>query len=152
MTAGTGVLIVGYGNPLRSDDGVGWHAAETLAADPRLEGAHVLTVHQLPPELAVELGEATLAVLVDARMGEPPGSISVTHVAPVRRARRLDPSPDTGGPRRPRPRRSAGRSADVVVVSVGIESTEPGHGLSHSVADAVPAVREIVADLVLAHA
>ena len=43
-------------------------------------------------------------------------------------------------------------SADVVVVSVGIESTEPGTGLSHAVAEAVPSVREVVADLVLAHA
>ena len=45
-----------------------------------------------------------------------------------------------------------GRSADVVVVSIGIEWTEPGTGLSHAVAEAVPSVREVVADLVLAHA
>ena len=32
MTA-AGVLVVGYGNSLRGDDGVGWHAARLLAAD-----------------------------------------------------------------------------------------------------------------------
>ena len=31
-------LVIGYGNPLRSDDGVGWHVAERLADDPRLAG------------------------------------------------------------------------------------------------------------------
>ncbi len=151
MTARPGVVIVGYGNPLRGDDAVGWRVAETIATDPRLAGAHVVTAHQLLPEHAVELGEAGLAVLVDARVGELPGSISVTHVAPCAErstfAHHLTPAALAA-----LAMAVTGRSADVVVVSVGIESTEPGTGLSHAVADAVPAVREVVADLVLAHA
>jgi hydrogenase maturation protease len=151
MSARPGVLVIGYGNPLRGDDGVGWRVAETIVSDPRLAGAHVMTAHQLLPELAVELGEAGLAVLVDARVGEPPGSISVKHVAPV-----AEGSP-FGHHLTPAALAAlaltvVGRSADVVVVSIGIKSTEPGTGLSHAVADAVPAVREVVADLVLAHA
>lgn len=151
MTARAGVLVVGYGNPLRGDDGVGWRVAETVATDPRLAGAHIMTAHQLLPELAMEVGDAGLAVLVDARVGEPPGSISVTHVAPCAErgafAHHLTPAALAG-----LALAVAGRSADVVVVSVGIGSTEPGTGLSHAVADAVPSVREVVADLVLAHA
>jgi hydrogenase maturation protease len=151
VTARPGVLVVGYGNPLRGDDGVGWRVAETIVSDPRLAGARVMTAHQLLPELAVELGEAGLAVLVDARLGEPPGSISVKHVAPC-----AEGSP-FGHHLTPAALAAlaltvAGRSADVVVVSIGINATEPGTGLSHAVADAVPAVREVVADLVLAHA
>ena len=46
---GAGVLVVGYGNPLRGDDGFGCHAAALLAADPRLEEARVLARHQLTP-------------------------------------------------------------------------------------------------------
>ena len=151
MTPGTRVLVVGYGNPLRGDDGVGWRVAESIADDPRLAGAHVMTAHQLLPELAIELGEAGLAVLVDARVGEPPGSISVMHVAPCAEGgpfgHHLTPAALAG-----LALAVAGRSADVVVVSVGIESTEPGAPLSHAVADAVPSVREVVADLVTAHA
>ena len=45
-----GVLVVGYGNALRTDDGVGWHAAERLADDPRLADATVIAVHQLTPD------------------------------------------------------------------------------------------------------
>jgi hydrogenase maturation protease len=151
MTGRPGVLVVGYGNPLRGDDAVGWRVAESIASDPRLAGAHVMTAHQLLPELAVEVAEADLAVLVDARVGEPPGSISVTHVAPC-----ADRGP-FGHVLTPAALAAlalsvAGRSADLVVVSIGIESTEPGTALSHEVAEAVPSVREVVADLVLAHA
>jgi hydrogenase maturation protease len=146
-----GVLVVGYGNPLRGDDAVGWRVAESVATDPRLIGAHVMTVHQLLPELAVELGEASLAVLVDARVGEPAGSLSVASVAPSDGqgawTHHLTPAALAG-----LARSVTGRSADVVVLSIGVESTEPGEGLSHAVADAVPAAREVVAELVLAHA
>ena len=32
------ILVIGYGNVLRSDDGIGWHVAERLAEDPRFDG------------------------------------------------------------------------------------------------------------------
>jgi hydrogenase maturation protease len=66
MTAGQGVLVVGYGNPLRGDDGAGWRAAELLEADPRAAGAQVVVCHQLTPELAEDVSQADLVVLVDA--------------------------------------------------------------------------------------
>jgi hydrogenase maturation protease len=77
---GEGVLIVGYGNPLRSDDGIGWHAAGLLAGAPRLAGAKVLARHQLTPELATDIGRASLVVLVDASADGDPGTVSVQHV------------------------------------------------------------------------
>ena len=78
-----GVLIVGYGNPLRSDDGFGWHAARLLAADPRLAGARVLTLHQLTPELATDIAGASLVVLVDASVVDgAPGSVAVRSIQP----------------------------------------------------------------------
>jgi len=30
------VVVIGLGNPLMGDDGIGWHVAERLATDPRL--------------------------------------------------------------------------------------------------------------------
>jgi hydrogenase maturation protease len=59
------LLVIGYGNPLRGDDGFGWRAAERLEAD-RLPGASVLTCHQLTPELADVLSQAGRAVFIDA--------------------------------------------------------------------------------------
>ena len=87
MTA-AGVLVVGYGNSLRSDDGVGWHAARLLATDPRLAGARVLARHQLTPELAEDISRAALVVLVDASADGDPGAVSVRRVEP----RRIDPA------------------------------------------------------------
>jgi hydrogenase maturation protease len=77
-----GALVVGYGNSLRSDDGIGWHAAGRLATDPRLAGARVLAQHQLVPELAADVSQASLVVLVDATTDGDPGSLLVRRVQP----------------------------------------------------------------------
>lgn len=74
---GSGVLIVGYGNPLRSDDGVGPAIAERLASDPRFAGADVRTQHQLTPELALDASGAQLLLLVDADDTLAPGEVAV---------------------------------------------------------------------------
>jgi hydrogenase maturation protease len=65
------VLVVGVGNPLREDDGVGWRLAAALAQ----EGAEVCTCHQLLPELALALSQVDLVLFADARAGEPPGQV-----------------------------------------------------------------------------
>ncbi len=46
------ILIVAYGNPLRSDDGVAWKVAEALEGKFPPQQVEILTVHQLAPELA----------------------------------------------------------------------------------------------------
>lgn len=76
------VLVIGYGNSLRGDDGAGWHAAAALADDPRLADADVLIRHQLTPELALDITHARLVVLIDACGGAPPGTVSVRRVEP----------------------------------------------------------------------
>jgi hydrogenase maturation protease len=77
-----GVLVVGYGNSLRSDDGVGHAVADRLAADPRLRGAEVRTQHQLTPELALDASRASLLVLIDAADDVPPGDVAIRDLAP----------------------------------------------------------------------
>jgi hydrogenase maturation protease len=76
-------LVIGYGNPLRGDDGIGWHAAAAVAADPRLADTDVLTRHQLTPELAEDIATARVAVLIDACLGDTPGCVSIREVAPA---------------------------------------------------------------------
>lgn len=76
-----GALVIGYGNGLRSDDGVGRTVAEQLAMDPRLAGATVLSVHQLTPELAVDISRASVVVLIDATLGRQPGDITTGRLA-----------------------------------------------------------------------
>ncbi|HLI05501.1 MAG TPA: hydrogenase maturation protease [Ktedonobacteraceae bacterium] len=91
-------LIIGIGNPLRSDDGLGWAVAEQMALDCQIDDREcdIHTVHQLTPELAQVIAVANLVVLIDAsREGEPgewrirplslatqPGSVGTHHTTP----------------------------------------------------------------------
>lgn len=70
-------LVIGYGNPLRADDGFGWQVAKQLAATLPAETATVLTLHQLTPELANEITRATLVVFVDVHADGEPGKLVV---------------------------------------------------------------------------
>jgi len=74
-------LVIGYGNPLRGDDGVGWAVAEAALGDPG--GGDVVTVQALLPELAERVARSSRAVFVDARVGTTPGRISTDAIIPV---------------------------------------------------------------------
>jgi hydrogenase maturation protease len=60
------ILIVGYGNQLRADDGVGCRLAEGIAQW-EAPGVRVLVVPQLYPELASDIREARRVIFLDAR-------------------------------------------------------------------------------------
>lgn len=81
-----GVLVIGSGNPLRGDDGIGPAVAGDVARL-GLPGVRVLVVHQLTPELAADLAEARLAVFVDAAVT--PGPVCVAKLG--------GPGPADGG-------------------------------------------------------
>ena len=68
-------LIIGFGNPLRSDDGFGWQAGRLLARELAGQEAEVITCHQLTPELAEPLSQARCAVFIDAGVEGKPGEI-----------------------------------------------------------------------------
>jgi hydrogenase maturation protease len=154
--AAGGVLVIGYGNALRSDDSVGWHTAGLLADDPRFAGVEVVASHQLTPELALDMSRASLVILVDASAEGPPGAIT------VRPLKGEDASAACGG-------RGAtshhvgpgvllavardlyGAVPDAFVVSVGTATMEVGEELSPQVAAALPAIADAVAELVEAH-
>jgi hydrogenase maturation protease len=59
------ILVIGYGNELRGDDGLGPRVAEALAGA-NYPDMRVRTVFQLAPELAVELAYARMVIFVDA--------------------------------------------------------------------------------------
>ena len=58
-------LVIGYGNTLRSDDGVGAKVAAAVA-ELALPGVVALVRHQLTTELAEPISEARAVVFVDA--------------------------------------------------------------------------------------
>lgn len=76
------ILIVGYGNPLREDDGLGWHVAgglRLLLEEPQVK---ILACHQLTPELAETMSKAVMAVFVDASSSGEPGSMNCQSIRP----------------------------------------------------------------------
>ena len=76
------ILVVGYGNPLREDDGAGWYVAGRIA-ERYGDAAQVLRLHQLAPELSAEVAGVDLVIFVDARADKLDLGLQVTRVEPV---------------------------------------------------------------------
>ncbi|CAD5939074.1 Hydrogenase maturation protease [Planktothrix agardhii] len=61
------ILIVGYGNPIRGDDGIG-QAVITELEQLNLMNVRSLSLHQLTPEVAAEMAEVDTVIFVDASL------------------------------------------------------------------------------------
>jgi hydrogenase maturation protease len=66
----TEVLVIGYGNTLRGDDGVGPRVAEAVG-HLRLPGVRTLICPLLTPELADQIAHAAKVIFVDAAVDVP---------------------------------------------------------------------------------
>jgi hydrogenase maturation protease len=75
------VLVIGYGNTLRGDDGIGYQVAETVA-EWQLPQVRSIVVHQLLPELAADIAEVEIVVFVDAivAIDPPTPEIAITPI------------------------------------------------------------------------
>ena len=65
------LLVIGYGNTLRGDDGVGPRVAEAIE-QLNLPGVRTLICQQLSPEYAEPVSQAHTVVFVDAAVDAPP--------------------------------------------------------------------------------
>jgi hydrogenase maturation protease len=143
------VLVIGYGNPLRCDDGLGWRAAQELSKETLGPGVQIQAVQQLTVELAEPVSKAEFAIFIDACWDIPPGRIRSSHV-------HADESWDGSATMHylTPPLLLAvaqllyGRCPDANLISMGGETFERGGQFSRSVAAAFPAllarVRECV--------
>lgn len=77
------ILIIGVGNPLRRDDGVGQAAALELADSLPHADLEVLNVHQLTPELAEPISRARRVIFMDANAETDPGTIRLETIGPA---------------------------------------------------------------------
>ena len=156
------VLIIGFGNTLRRDDGAGAAAAQLLADEPRLAGGdvEVLERYQLLPEMALDISTSTLVIFVDADMRGLPGSIEIHHIDPAAAARsdadaRGEPGASShhvgAGELVALAAQLTGARPQAVAIGIGVADTELGEGLSPAVEAALPRVVDIVAGLVDEH-
>ena len=76
------LLIIGYGNPLRGDDGIGPAAADRLRNFWGNQSIDIVSLHQLTPELAEPISMAERIVFIDAAVGPVAGSILEREIDP----------------------------------------------------------------------
>ncbi|MFW5709622.1 MAG: hydrogenase maturation protease [Chloroflexota bacterium] len=72
-------LIIGYGNPLRSDDRIGHYLTEILS-----QNCQSITVFQLTLDLAEPISNAERVIFIDARVGDHPGQIIQEYITPLK--------------------------------------------------------------------
>jgi hydrogenase maturation protease len=137
-------LIIGYGNPLRSDDALGWHASRLLAGVLKGADVEVITCHQLTPELAEPLSRCQRAVFIDADAQGEPGEIHC-------RIARFQASTSATFTHNSTPsgllasaRQLYGHRPKAIIITVTAASFEFGDALSPVIAAALPKVVEMV--------
>lgn len=136
-------LIIGIGNPLRSDDGLGWAVAELLSHDCN-PGCDIRTVHQLTPELAQEMAAAHLVVMIDASHEGEPGELRIRPLS-------LSAQPGAVGTHYTTPEELAaltavvyGQCPPVVIVTMTGTNFSIGEQFSSIVAQSIPLVSAAV--------
>ena len=145
-------LIIGIGNPLRGDDGLGWAVAEQLSRDCDM-GCDIQTVYQLTPELAQWMAAVNLVVMIDASHEGEPGEL---HIRPLPLP--LSAQPSAVGAHYTTPEELAaltlavyGRCPPVFVVSMTGANFSIGEQLSSIVARRIPlisvAVRQVCSNV-----
>jgi hydrogenase maturation protease len=72
-------IAIGYGNELRSDDGIGQKVAKVL----QLSQVKSIAVHQLTPELAEVLAHADLAIFIDACLISETSQVQIQSLSPT---------------------------------------------------------------------
>ena len=75
------LLVIGFGNTLRRDDGVGPRVADAIAAL-ALPGVRALACPLLTPELADPVSQARIAIFVDAAV-DAPREVQLRKLAPA---------------------------------------------------------------------
>ena len=141
------VLIIGCGNPLRSDDGVAWQILEQLERRPGFESVTMIRCHQLTPELAEPISAAHRVIFVDARVGETPVRVSVYRI----RSSKAEREPFSHHVDPPALLDCAdalfGKRPEAFVASVGIGFLGYGEQLSEVVRNSLDFLRERVVEL-----
>ncbi len=144
------VLVIGFGNPLRSDDSFGIQAVEKLKETVRSTDIEFIECQQLTPELAEQISRSELALFVDADMDGVAGSIHSRRILPKQRlggetlVHHLDPSTLLG-----LSERIYHRFPEAMLMTVTGECFGYGSQLSPEVAKALPGVVEHMRELIV---
>ncbi|MBF2078044.1 MAG: hydrogenase maturation protease [Synechococcales cyanobacterium T60_A2020_003] len=135
-------LVIGYGNRLRGDDGVGTTIAEIVETW-QFPGVGAIAPHQLTPELADSLSQVDMAFFVDASWDLPAGEVSVTPVYSMEHELIVSHYATPSG-LLSLARSLYGCAPDAWWVQIGIKDTALGERFSTPVERAIPVALEKV--------
>ena len=137
------ILVIGYGNLLRGDDGIGQRAASILQEQCWQQDVTVLAREQLTPELMEPISQADLVIFIDASVNVAPGVVTHHNLTPSASSdsftHTLNPETLLAGAQS-----LYGKSAEGALFSVGVESLEMGENFSPAVTSALPGLLELV--------
>ena len=77
------ILVIGYGNTLRRDDGAGVRLAERLAGGSLRFSVRVETAHQLAPEMAPTIAEPDVEAIVFVDASAAVDEVMLSRIEPV---------------------------------------------------------------------
>jgi hydrogenase maturation protease len=141
------LLVIGYGNPLRSDDGIGQVVVKALEARVRSKALRIITTHQLTPELAEPISRAAMTIFVDACEGEQPGAVACQTVAAETLAGAFTHNV-TPASLLSAARELYGRAPAGLIVSITGASFDYGTEFSPHLASAIPRITEQIIGLI----
>lgn len=137
------ILIVGIGNRLRSDDGVGWQLASELLSEIGREDVHIIATPQLTPELAEIASRAQRVLFVDAALQGEPGTLKFSQITPGSLSRHSHELSPAGVLKLAQD--LYGRSPRACLLTIAGESFSTGDSLSPTVAAALPKAKMEIA-------
>jgi hydrogenase maturation protease len=136
-------LVICYGNPLRGDDGIAWQVAQELL-DLKLEHLEVITVHQLMPELAQMVAQASGVIFVDASLEIEPGEIMVRELEPAAQSKTFTHHLEPGNLLALANMLYGRAPQRAIVVSVGVSDMDYTEQLSPTIQTAIPKILEVI--------
>jgi len=141
------ILVIGYGNELRGDDGIGPRVAEVVAAT-NYPDVRVVRCFQLVPELAADLAQVQRVIFVDGVAEARKTAVEVRSLSP---AETTDWSTHVADPRTLLALAQAlyGRMPEAWYVLVSGENFDFGEGLSSAACDNVQKAGERIRKLIV---
>ncbi|HEX4141544.1 MAG TPA: hydrogenase maturation protease [Candidatus Methylacidiphilales bacterium] len=75
-------LIIGFGDPLHGDDGVGWQVASLLASSLKDHETDIRIAMQLAPDMVEPVSHAELVIFIDTAHDAHPGEWTCEEIFP----------------------------------------------------------------------
>lgn len=135
-------LILGFGNTLRRDDGVGVVAAQRLKETVDKSRVRVIACHQLTVDLAKDISKVDRVIMIDADQKGTPGLVTVTKIklensSTSTYSHELDPATLIGCSKA-----LYGKSPETFLITITGESFDFGEGVSKLVSCVLPEALE----------